>query len=63
MELAEYVVQGAGGVSIFGLQLAHAMGVKVIVTSSKDDKLAYAEELGAAFCINYRRTPDCEKAA
>jgi NADPH:quinone reductase-like Zn-dependent oxidoreductase len=57
------LVQGTGGVSILGLQLAQAMGVQVLVTSSSDDKLARAKELGAVHGINYRRTPDWEKAA
>jgi NADPH:quinone reductase-like Zn-dependent oxidoreductase len=57
------LVQGTGGVSILGLQLAHTMGVQVLVTSSSDDKLARAKELGAVHGINYRSTPDWEKAA
>jgi NADPH:quinone reductase-like Zn-dependent oxidoreductase len=48
------LVQGTGGVSIFALQLAKAAGAKVIVTSSSDDKLARARELGADEAINYR---------
>src|SRR5580704_4404909 len=32
------LLQGTGGVSIFGLQFAHAMGVTAIITSSSDDK-------------------------
>ena len=43
---------GTGGVSIFGLQLAHAMGIIAIVTSSSDAKLARAKALGAACGIN-----------
>ena len=57
------LLQGTGGVSIFGLQLAHAMGVQVIITSSNDDKLARAKKLGASHGINYKSTPDWEKAA
>jgi NADPH:quinone reductase-like Zn-dependent oxidoreductase len=37
------LLQGTGGVSIFGLQLARTMGIQVIITSSSDDKLARAE--------------------
>jgi len=33
------LVQGTGGVSIFALQLAHALGARVIVTSSQDEKV------------------------
>jgi NADPH:quinone reductase-like Zn-dependent oxidoreductase len=51
------LVQGTGGVSTFALVLAHAAGAKVIVTSSSDDKLQRARELGANETINYRTTP------
>jgi NADPH:quinone reductase-like Zn-dependent oxidoreductase len=57
------LLQGTGGVSIFGLQLAHAAGAQVIITSSSDDKLTRAKKLGARHGINYRTTPDWEKAA
>jgi len=57
------LLQGTGGVSIFGLQLAKAMGVKVIITSSSDAKLAHAKKLGADHGINYNSTPDWDKAA
>jgi NADPH:quinone reductase-like Zn-dependent oxidoreductase len=57
------LLQGTGGVSIFGLQFARTMGIRAIVTSSSDEKLARAKTLGAAFGINYRSTPDWEKAA
>jgi len=57
------LLQGTGGVSIFGLQLARMMGIQVIITSSSDDKLARAEALGANHGINYKITPDWEKAA
>jgi NADPH:quinone reductase-like Zn-dependent oxidoreductase len=57
------LLQGTGGVSIFGLQLARMMGIQVIITSSSDDKLARAEALGANQGINYKTTPDWEKAA
>jgi NADPH:quinone reductase-like Zn-dependent oxidoreductase len=51
------LVQGTGGVAIFALQFAKLAGVKVIVTSSSDDKLARAQTLGADVAINYRKTP------
>ena len=57
------LLQGTGGVSTFGLQLAHAMGVQVVITSSSDEKLARAKTLGANSGINYKTTPDWEKAA
>lgn len=57
------LVQGTGGVSIFALQFAKAMGARVIVTSSSDEKIERARKLGADDAINYRQTPDWEKEA
>ncbi len=57
------LVQGTGGVSIFGLQIARMMGANVIVTSSSDAKLARAKTMGATHTINYKTTPDWDKAA
>jgi NADPH:quinone reductase-like Zn-dependent oxidoreductase len=57
------LVQGTGGVSLFALQLARAAGARVIATSSSDQKLARALELGAAAGINYKTTPDWDKRA
>jgi NADPH:quinone reductase-like Zn-dependent oxidoreductase len=53
---ATVLVQGTGGVSIFALQFAKAMGCTVIATSSSDEKLARLESLGADHLINYRTT-------
>jgi NADPH:quinone reductase-like Zn-dependent oxidoreductase len=47
---------GTGGVSIFALQIAKAMGARVVVTSSSDEKLERARQLGADHTISYRRT-------
>ncbi|GBE77140.1 NAD-P-binding protein [Sparassis latifolia] len=55
------LIQGTGGVSIFGLQFAVASGVTAIVTSSSDEKLKIAAQLGAKHLINYKKTPDWEK--
>nr|WP_245432805.1 NAD(P)-dependent alcohol dehydrogenase [Mesorhizobium loti] len=52
------LVEGTGGVSTFALQFARAVGARVIVTSSSDEKLAEARKLGADAGINYRETPD-----
>ena len=49
---------GTGGVSIIGLQLARAAGLRTIVTSSSDDKLARARALGAHHTINYQAIPE-----
>ena len=51
------VVLGTGGVSIFALQFARLLGAVVIVTSSSDEKLTRAKQLGADVGINYKTTP------
>ncbi len=51
------LVQGTGGVSVFALQFAAAMGARVIVTSSSESKLHRALALGASDGIDYRSTP------
>jgi len=56
------LVQGTGGVALFGLQLAAAQGARVIVTSSSDAKLARAAALGAWQVINYKTQPDWDQA-
>jgi NADPH:quinone reductase-like Zn-dependent oxidoreductase len=48
------LLEGTGGVSIFGLQLAKLAGARVVITSSQDEKLRRARELGADETINYR---------
>lgn len=57
------LVQGTGGVSIIALQLAHAAGARVVVTSSSDAKLERAKKLGAVFGINYKTTPKWSEEA
>jgi NADPH:quinone reductase-like Zn-dependent oxidoreductase len=49
---------GTGGVSMAGLLFAKAAGARVIVTSSSDEKIQRACELGASDGINYKRFPD-----
>jgi len=56
------VLQGTGGVSIFGLQFAKAAGYRTIITSSSDEKLERAKALGADHLVNYKSTPDWAKA-
>lgn len=49
------LIQGiGGGVALFSLQIAVAMGANVIVTSSSDVKLKQAIALGASAGINYQ---------
>jgi NADPH:quinone reductase-like Zn-dependent oxidoreductase len=54
------VVQGTGGVSIFGLQFARLSGARVIATTGTESKEARLRELGAEV-INYQTTPAWEK--
>jgi NADPH:quinone reductase-like Zn-dependent oxidoreductase len=56
------LVQGTGGVAIFAVQIAAAMGAEVIVTSSDAGKLDRAKALGATHGINRRDLPDWEAA-
>ncbi|GAA3769485.1 zinc-dependent alcohol dehydrogenase family protein [Terriglobus aquaticus] len=56
------LLQGTGGVSIFGLQIARAFGARTIITSSSEDKLARARQLGASEVVNYRNTPEWDRA-
>jgi NADPH:quinone reductase-like Zn-dependent oxidoreductase len=52
------LILGTGGVSIFALQFAKAMGARVIATSSSDEKLAKVRELGADHTVNYKAEPE-----
>jgi NADPH:quinone reductase-like Zn-dependent oxidoreductase len=52
------LVLGTGGVAVFALQFAKLLGARVIVTSSRDDKLERARTLGADEGINYREVPE-----
>ncbi len=56
------LVQGTGGVALFGLQFANAVGARAIVLSSSDEKLDRAKALGASVLINYRDTPEWDVA-
>lgn len=51
------LVLGSGGVSVFALQLAKALGARVIATTSSNDKADRLRALGADHVINYRETP------
>jgi NADPH:quinone reductase-like Zn-dependent oxidoreductase len=63
LEAGQWVLaQGTGGVSIFALQFAKALGAHVVVTSSSAAKLERARVLGADHGIDYRQTPHWAKA-
>jgi NADPH:quinone reductase-like Zn-dependent oxidoreductase len=55
------LLQGTGGVSLFGLQFGLAAGATTILTSSSEDKMKQARGLGAHHTINYRTEPAWEK--
>lgn len=52
------LTQGTGGVSIFALQFAKAIGARVIATTSSSEKAELLKKLGADHIINYRETPE-----
>ncbi|HEY1094655.1 MAG TPA: NAD(P)-dependent alcohol dehydrogenase [Glycomyces sp.] len=52
------VTQGSGGVSLFTIQFAKALGAKVIATTSSPAKAKRLTGLGADDVIDYRATPD-----
>src|ERR1700750_2047034 len=52
------VIQGTGGVSIFALQFGKLLGARVIGTSSSEEKLARAYDLGLDAGCNYKERPE-----
>jgi NADPH:quinone reductase-like Zn-dependent oxidoreductase len=52
------LIQGTGGVSCFALQFARELGARVIGTSSSQDKLRRAADLGLDAGHNYRQDPE-----
>jgi putative PIG3 family NAD(P)H quinone oxidoreductase len=45
---------GAGGIGTFAIQIATALGARVITTAGSPEKLAVCTDLGADVAINYR---------
>lgn len=56
------LVQGTGGVSLFAIQIAKALGAEPILISGSNDKIALARGLGVEHAVNYRHAPDWEDA-
>ena len=56
------LVLGSGGVSLFALQLARAVGAQVIATTSSAAKVDQLKALGAAEVVNYADDPQWGKA-
>ena len=57
------LTQGTGGVSIFAVQLAKAMGAQVIATTSSLEKAERLRKLGADHIIDYKANPVWGEAA
>jgi NADPH:quinone reductase-like Zn-dependent oxidoreductase len=57
------LILGTGGVSIFALQLARLMGVRVLGISGSAAKLERARSLGLDAALNYRETPKWDRWA
>jgi len=55
------LLEGTGGVSLFGLIFSAAAGARPIITSSRDDKLERAASLGAVGTVNYRKNPEWQQ--
>jgi NADPH:quinone reductase-like Zn-dependent oxidoreductase len=55
------LIQGTGGVSIFALQFARIMGLRVLGISSSYEKLQRAIGIGLDIGLNYRDHPDWER--
>ena len=51
------VLGAAGGVGITAVEIAKALGARVIAAASSEDKLQFAREAGADETINYSDTP------
>ena len=59
----EYVLlEGTGGVSLFGLQLSAAAGARPIITSSSDEKLDQTRAMGSVGRVNYRTDSEWQLA-
>jgi alcohol dehydrogenase len=56
------LVLGTGGVSLLGLQFAKAIGLRVIATTSSQEKADKLKAFGADHVVNYKDTPDWQEA-
>src|SRR3954451_15802925 len=45
---------GAGGIGTFAIQLAHALGARVVTTAGSPEKLEVCRSLGADVTVNYK---------
>jgi NADPH:quinone reductase-like Zn-dependent oxidoreductase len=56
------LIQGSGGVSLFGLQIARMFGARAFALTSSQEKADRLLALGAEAVVNYRETPDWENS-
>lgn len=56
------LIQGTGGVSLYALQIAVAMGAEAIVVTSSADRAERVKALGATHAIDRNATPDWAQA-
>lgn len=54
-------IVGAGGLGHLAIQYAVAMGMKVIAVDTGAEKMALAKELGALYCIDFKKDKPSEK--
>ncbi|ADW68495.1 zinc-dependent alcohol dehydrogenase family protein [Granulicella tundricola] len=57
------LIHGSGGVSLFGLQLARALGARVIATSRSATKIHLLKQLGASDVIDTTKYPAWDEEA
>jgi NADPH:quinone reductase-like Zn-dependent oxidoreductase len=55
------LIQGTGGVALFGLQIARMFGARVLAITSSDEKAEKLRAMGAESVVNYRTTPDWDR--
>lgn len=60
LKAGEFVVfpGGGGGVGIQGVQIAHSMGLRIIVVDSGDAKEKLAKECGAEYFVDFAKEKD-----
>ncbi len=55
------LIQGTGGVALFGLQVARMFGARVLAITSSDEKAEKLRKMGAESVVNYRAFPDWDR--
>jgi NADPH:quinone reductase-like Zn-dependent oxidoreductase len=56
------LVQGTGGVSLFAIQIALAVGAEPILISGSEEKISRVRELGVNSVVNYRHNANWQEA-